>query len=144
MPEEIFEAAEARGIDRAVVQEKLDKVANAVTDTYNRIGEYNPSLHRSERAYGNEFHEMLRQKLGADSLVHSESSYLKEAPSKWGKLGTSRVDIALGEQDKPFASMCLKTLKALPSAQQERGWVKNLPKLDDGSVIPRIYFKLGN
>ncbi|MBX9720682.1 MAG: hypothetical protein K2X81_04760 [Candidatus Obscuribacterales bacterium] len=49
----------------------------------------------------------------------------------------------IGEHDKPFASMCLKTLKAIPSAQQERGWYRNLPRFNDDSVIPRIYFKLG-
>lgn len=143
VPEEVFKAAEARGIDRITVQERLDKIATAVTETYTRLGDYSAAVHGSERAYGNKFHEMLRQKLGVDPLLHTESSYLKGAQASWGKLGTSRVDIALGEQDKPFASLCLKTLRAVPSAQQERGWVRNLPRLADDAIIPRIYFKLG-
>ncbi|MDR3614157.1 MAG: hypothetical protein P4L53_11390 [Candidatus Obscuribacterales bacterium] len=61
---------------------------------------------------------------------------------KWGNLGTSRVDIAIGEKDKPITIICLKTLKGLPSAQQERGWVKNVPRFPDGSVIPRLYLKV--
>jgi hypothetical protein len=77
-----------------------------------------------------------------DKAIHPEASYLKQSPSAWGKLGTSRVDISLGDKQKPFVSICLKTLKATPSAQQERGWVKNLPTLNDGSIPPRLYLKL--
>jgi hypothetical protein len=107
------------------------------------LGEYDPKIHGSERAYGSRLHELLRRNLGADDLIHTEASYKKGLPVPWGKLGSSRVDIALGEHEKPFVSMCLKTLGAVPSAQQERGWYRNLPRFDDESVIPRIYFKLG-
>ena len=78
-----------------------------------------------------------------DAQIHAEASCKKGQPVPWGKLGSSRVDIALGEHEKPFVSMCLKTLGAVPSAQQERGWLRNLPRFYDDSVIPRIYFKLG-
>lgn len=143
VPEAVFEAAEKRGITRPVVQEKLDKIANSLNYAYNKLGDYNPRKHGSERSYGTKLHELLRQKLGTDDLLHTEASYKKGLPVPWGKLGSSRVDIALGEHDKPFASMCLKTLRAVPSAQQERGWYNNLPRFDDNSVVPRIYFKLG-
>ncbi len=143
VPEAVFEAAEKRGITRPVVQEKLDKIANSLNYAYNKLGDYNPRKHGSERSYGTKLHELLRKRLGTDDLLHTEASYKKGLPVPWGKLGSSRVDIALGEHDKPFASMCLKTLKAVPSAQQERGWYKNLPRFDDNSVVPRIYFKLG-
>ncbi len=143
VPEAVFEAAEKRGITRSVVQEKLDKIANSLNYAYNKLGDYNPRKHGSERSYGTKLHEILRQKLGTDDLLHTEASYKKGLPVPWGKLGSSRVDIALGEHDKPFASMCLKTLRAVPSAQQERGWYNNLPRFDDNSVVPRIYFKLG-
>jgi len=143
VPESIFEAAEKRGLTRQIAQEKFDKIAKAFTESYYAMGDYNPTIHGSERAYGLKFHELLRQKIGQDSLIHTEASYKKGFVVSWGKLGSSRVDIALGEHEKPFVSMCLKTLRAVPSAQQERGWVNNLPKFNDGSVIPRIYFKLG-
>ncbi|NJL71601.1 MAG: hypothetical protein HC888_08275 [Candidatus Competibacteraceae bacterium] len=143
VPETVFEAAEARGLSRQVVAEKLNKVADALTDAYNTIGDYNPKIHGSERSYGIRLHELLRRSLGRDDLIQAEASYKKGLPVPWGKLGSSRVDIALGEYEKPFASMCLKTLRASPSAQQERGWFKNLPRFEDDSVIPRIYFKLG-
>ncbi|MBN8662600.1 MAG: hypothetical protein J0M35_19685, partial [Candidatus Obscuribacter phosphatis] len=143
LPESVFKAAEARGFTRQVVQEKLDKVAQALSDSYLDLGDYDPKIHGSERAYGSKLHELLRRNLGADELIHAEASYKKGQPVPWGKLGSSRVDIALGEHEKPFVSMCLKTLGAVPSAQQERGWFRNLPRFDDDSVIPRIYFKLG-
>lgn len=143
LPEQVFKAAESRGFSRQVVQEKLDKVAQALSDSYLDLGEYDPKIHGSERAYGSRLHELLRRNLGADDLIHTEASYKKGLPVPWGKLGSSRVDIALGEHEKPFVSMCLKTLGAVPSAQQERGWYRNLPRFDDESVIPRIYFKLG-
>jgi hypothetical protein len=93
---------------------------------------------------GSKFHELLRQRLVKlnDKVLHPEVSYLKESPAEWGSLGTSRVDISLGDKSKPFGIMCLKTLKALPSAQQERGWLKNVPRLKDGSVAPRFYLKV--
>jgi len=143
VPETVFEAAEARGLSRQLVTDKLNKVAESLTDAYNTLGDYNPKIHGSERSYGSRLHEMLRQRLGQDDLINAEASYKKGLPVPWGKLGSSRVDIALGEHEKPFASMCLKTLRAAPSAQQERGWFNNLPRFDDDSVIPRIYFKLG-
>lgn len=142
VPEEVYEAAEKRGIARTLVKEKLDKVAKSLTDAYNILGDYNPAKHGSERAYGSNLHELLRRRIGADNLIHTEASYKKGLPVPWGKLGSSRVDIALGEHEKPFVSMCLKTLGAVPSAQQERGWHRNLPRLDDNEIIPRIYFKL--
>lgn len=143
LPAEVFEAAEARGFSRQIVQEKLDKVAQALSDSYLDLGDYDPTIHGSERAYGSKLHELLRRNLGVDDLIHTEASYKKGLPVPWGKLGSSRVDIALGEHEKPFVSMCLKTLGAVPSAQQERGWFRNLPRFDDDLVIPRIYFKLG-
>jgi hypothetical protein len=142
--EEVYKAAEARGLDRAVVKEKFDKLSTCLTQVYTRIGDYDPRLHGTERAYGSAFHELLRQKLGSDELMHTEASFRKGEVVSWGRLGSSRVDIALGEKEKPFASLCLKTLQAVPSAQQERGWINNLPRLDDNSTVPRIYFKLGN
>lgn len=143
IPEKVFEAAEKRGLTREQVQEKFNKTGKALSDSYHLLGDYNPKLHGSERAYGNKLHELLRRKLGGDDLIHTEASYKKGLAVPWGKLGSSRVDIALGEHEKPFVSMCLKTLGAVPSAQQERGWYRNLPRFDDDSVIPRIYFKLG-
>lgn len=141
VPEAVFEAAEQRGVSRTVVRERLDKIARALTDSYHILGDYDPRVHGSERAYGSELHELLRKKIGDDDLIQTEASYRKGIPVPWGRVGSSRVDIALGEQGKPFASMCLKTLGAVPSAQQERGWFKNMPPIGD-SVIPRIYFKL--
>lgn len=141
--EEVFKAAEKRGLSRDVVQEKFDKISVGLSQVYARLGDYKPNVHGSERAYGIKFHELLRQRLGSDDFIHTEASYRKGSPVSWGKLGSSRVDIALGEHEKPFASMCLKTLEAVPSAQQERGWYRNLPRFDDESIIPRIYFKLG-
>ncbi|MBX9722331.1 MAG: hypothetical protein K2X81_13100 [Candidatus Obscuribacterales bacterium] len=144
VPEEVLKAAELQGLDRKVAQEKLQQVAESIKDAHYQIGNYDPKIHGTERAYGNKFHEILRQNLNqlGDKSITTEASYLKGTPSEWGKLGTSRVDISLGAKDEPFASVCLKTLKAVPSAQQERGWVRNLPKLKDGSVPPRLYVKL--
>jgi hypothetical protein len=141
--ENVFEAAERRGLTREIVQQKLDKIGQALTEAYARLGDYDRSIHGSERAYGNRLHEILRQRLGNDELLQTEASYKKGVPVPWGRLGSSRVDIALGEHDRPFASLCLKTLQAVPSAQQETGWFRNLPRFEDDSVIPRIYFKLG-
>ena len=144
VPEEVLKAAEKQGLDRVTAQEKLQKVAESIKNAYYQIGDYDPKIHGTERAYGNRFHEVLRENLNkqADPLVHTEASYLKGSQSEWGKLGTSRVDISLGEKNEPFASLCLKTLKAIPSAQQERGWVRNLPKLKDGTTPPRLHVKL--
>ncbi|GEM_PF-1198916 len=97
----------------------------------------------SERLYGSKLHELLREKLSSDDLIHTEASYKKGSPVPWGRLGSSRVDIAIGPHDKPFTTMCLKTLEAVPSAQQERGWFRNLPRFSDDSVIPSFDFKLG-
>lgn len=144
VPEEVYKAAESRGFSKAAVQEKLQHIAKSVKDVYAQIGDYDPKIHGTERAYGNKFHEMLRKdldKLG-DKAINTEASYLKEKPAEWGKLGTSRIDIALGDKQEPFASVCLKTLKAVPSAQQERGWVRNLTKLNDGSIPPRLFLKI--
>lgn len=144
VPEEVLKAAELQGLDRKVAQEKLQQVAHSIKDAHYQMGNYDPKIHGTERAYGNQFHELLRQNLNqvGDKSITTEASYLKGNSSQWGKLGTSRVDISLGDKDEPFASICLKTLKAVPSAQQERGWVRNLPKLKDGSVPPRLYVKL--
>lgn len=144
VPEKVFQAAELQGIDRKIVQEKLEKLADAVHKAHLKIGDYAPKLHGTERTYGNKFHELLREKLNklSDSQINTEASYLKGNTSSWSKLGTSRVDVSLGNKNEPFASVCLKTLKAVPSAQQERGWVRNLPKLKDGSVPPRLHLKL--
>lgn len=143
IPEKVFEAAEKRGLNRELVQEKFNKVARALTESYYAMGDYTPGKHGSEMLYGTKLHELLRSKLAGDSMIHAEASYDKGSLANWGKLGTSRVDLALGEKERPFVSMCLKTLRAVPSAQQERGWFRNLPRLDDGSVIPRVYFKIG-
>jgi hypothetical protein len=144
VPKEVFRAAESRGFDQATVQQKMQKIAKSVEDVYLQIGDYDPKIHGSERAYGNRFHELLRQDLQKvnDPLINPEVSFLKGQSESWGKLGTSRIDIGIGEKDKPFASVCLKTLDAVPSAQQERGWVRNLTRLPDGSVPPRLYLKL--
>jgi hypothetical protein len=143
LPESAFEAAEKMGIARSTVQEKLDKISHALSVAYGRIGDYNPSIHGNPTAYGNRLHEALRQEIGRDKLLHAEASYLKGQPAQWGHLGTSRIDIGVGDEGKPFTSICLKTLRSKPSAQQERGWANNLPKLDDGTTIPRFYLKLG-
>ena len=145
IPESVLKAAEIQGISRTVAQEKLQKIASAVKDVYAEIGNYKPRIHGTERSYGNQFHEKLRQRLLkiGDSQIHPETSYLKGDASEWGRLGTSRVDVSLGDKEQPFASICLKTLKAVPSAQQERGWFRNLPKLKDGTVPPRLHLKLG-
>ncbi len=78
----------------------------------------------------------------ADRPAHAEEGYLKGQPANWGKLGSSRSDVVIGEKNNPFASVCLKTLDAVPSAQQERGWVRNVPKLADGSVAARLYLRI--
>ncbi|MBX9724798.1 MAG: hypothetical protein K2X81_25560 [Candidatus Obscuribacterales bacterium] len=144
VPEKVFKAAELQGFDRKVVQEKLEKLADGVHKAHLKMGDYDPKIHGTERAYGNAFHEKLRENLNklGDSELSTEASYLKGNTSDWGKLGTSRVDVSLGNKNEPFASVCLKTLKAIPSAQQERGWVRNLPRLKDGSIPPRLHLKL--
>jgi predicted translin family RNA/ssDNA-binding protein len=142
--DEVLKAAELQGFDREAVKEKLQKIADAVKDVYAQLGKYDAAKYGSERAYGNKFHEMLRQSLNnaGDPTITTEASYLKGQTSTWGKLGTSRIDISLGDAQEPFASVCLKTLKATPSPQQERGWIRNLPHLKDGSIPPRMYLKL--
>lgn len=142
--DEVLKAAEIQGFDGEAVKEQLQKIANAVKDVYAQLGKYDAAKYGSERAYGNKFHEMLRQSLNnaADPAISTEASYLKGQTSTWGKLGSSRIDISLGDAQEPFASVCLKTLKATPSPQQERGWIRNLPHLKDGSVPPRMYLKL--
>jgi hypothetical protein len=144
VPEAVYKAAEVQGLSRQAVNQKLEIVAQSLSKALVRIGKYDQKIHGSERAYGNLLHAQLRQNLlkAGDKAIHPEASYLKQSPSAWGKLGTSRVDISLGDKQKPFVSICLKTLKATPSAQQERGWVKNLPTLNDGSIPPRLYLKL--
>jgi len=144
VPESVYKAAEIQGLSRETVNQKLDLVAQALSKALLRIGNYDPKIHGSERAYGNSLHELMRQNLlkVGDTAIHPEASYLKQSQSEWGKLGTSRVDISLGDKQKPFVSICLKTLKAIPSAQQERGWAKNLPHLNDGNIPPRLFLKL--
>jgi hypothetical protein len=144
VPKEVYEAAAVQGFSREVVDQKLQIVAEALQNAFARIGNYDPRIHGTERAYGNLLHEQMRQNLlkVGDKAIHPEASYLKQTQADWGKLGTSRVDLSLGDRNRPFVSICLKTLKASPSAQQERGWVKNLPRLDDGAVPPRLYLKL--
>lgn len=144
VPESVYKAAEIQGLSRQVVDQKLQIVAQALSKAFVRIGHYDPKIHGTERAYGNLLHEQMRQNLlkVGDKAIHPEASYLKQSQADWGKLGTSRVDLSLGEKAKPFVSICLKTLKATPSAQQERGWAKNLPHLDDGTIPPRLYLKL--
>ncbi len=142
--EAVYEAAEMRGFSRQFVKTKLERISKSVKEVYAQLGDYQPGKHGSERSYGNQFHELLRRNLDqlGDNAISTEASYLKGNQAPWGKLGSSRIDIALGDKDKPFASICLKTLKATPSAQQERGWVRNLLRLPDGSVPPRLYLKL--
>jgi len=144
VPKEVYKAASLQGFTPEVVDQKLQIVAEALQNAFAKIGKYDPGKHGSERAYGNLLHEQMRQNLLKieDTAIHPEASYLKQSPASWGKLGTSRVDVSLGDKDKPFVSICLKTLKAVPSAQQERGWVRNLPRLEDGEVPPRLYLKL--
>lgn len=144
VPKEVLKAAEIRGIAPEVFQEKLQKIAESVKQVAYEVGNYDPKNHGSERVYGTKFHEALREALNQrnDPLIHTEVSYAKQTVQNWGKLGTSRVDIAIGEKEKPIAIICLKTLKALPSAQQERGWFNNIPRFPDGSVIPRLYLKV--
>lgn len=142
--DEVLKAAELQGFAKEAVTEKLQKIADAVKDVYAQLGKYDAAKYGSERAYGNRFHEMLRQSLNnaGDPAISTEASYLKGHTSTWGKLGSSRIDISLGDAQEPFASVCLKTLKATPSPQQERGWIRNLPHLKDGSIPPRMYLKL--
>lgn len=144
VPESVYKAAEIQGLSREAVDQKLRIVAQALSKAFARIGHYDPKIHGTERAYGNLLHEQMRQNLlkVGDQAINPEASYLKQSQADWGKLGTSRVDISLGDKAKPFVSICLKTLKATPSAQQERGWAKNLPRLDDGTIPPRLYLKL--
>jgi hypothetical protein len=144
VPKEVYKAAALQGFTPEVVDQKLQIVAEALQNAFAKIGTYDAGKHRSERAYGNLLHEQMRQNLLKieDKAIHPEASYLKQSPASWGKLGTSRVDVSLGDKEKPFVSICLKTLKAVPSAQQERGWVRNLPRLEDGEVPSRLYLKL--
>lgn len=144
VPKEVYKAASLQGFTSEAVDQKLQIVAEALQNAFAKIGKYNPGKHGSERAYGNLLHEQMRQNLLKidDKAIHPEASYLKQSPASWGKLGTSRVDVSLGDKEKPFVSICLKTLKAVPSAQQERGWARNLPRLEDGNVPPRLYLKL--
>lgn len=144
IPNEILKAAEQLGVKPETVAEKFEKINKALFDAYLTVRDYNPAIHGTPKQYGNLLHSELRKELDSiiDPLIHTEESYLKGSNEKWGKLGTSRVDIILGEKQHPIASLCLKTLKGSASAQQERGWVKNLPKLPDGSVPPRFQIKL--
>lgn len=144
VPKEVYEAAIRQGFTKEMVNQKLQIVAESLQNAFARVGNYDPRIHGTERAYGNKLHEQMRQNLLqiGDKAIHPEASYLKQTQAEWGKLGTSRIDLSLGDKRKPFVSICLKTLNATPSAQQERGWVKNLPRLDDGSVPPRLYLKL--
>ena len=86
VPETVFEAAEKRGLTREIVQQKLDEIAKALTEAYDRLGDYDSNLHGSERAYGNKLHDLLRQRLGHDDLLHTESSYKKGLPVAWVSL----------------------------------------------------------
>lgn len=144
VPEKVFEVAKSHGFSREFVEQKLQKVAESVHQAYLKLGDYDPKIHGTKRSYGNQLHELLRKNLNniGDKHIHTESSYLKGNVSEWGKLGSSRLDVVLGDKGQPFVSICLKTLKAVPSAQQERGWVRNLPKKSDGSLPPRLYLKL--
>jgi hypothetical protein len=144
VPKSVYEAAAIQGFSSEIVDQNLQIVAEALQKAFARVGKYDPRIHGTERTYGNQLHERMRQNLLniADKTIHPEASYLKNSPADWGKLGTSRVDISIGDKAKPFVSLCLKTLKATPSAHQERGWVRNLPPLADGSVPPRLYLKL--
>lgn len=144
VPAEVYEAAELQGFDRALVDEKLEKLGSALARAHQRLGEYDPAIHGSQRQYGTALHELLRQNVGADSFLHTEESYLKGQLTNWGKLGSSRPDVVMGDKNNPFATVCLKTLDAVPSAQQERGWVRSLPRLADGTVVARLYLKLEN
>jgi len=142
VPEEVYKAAEKQGFSRALVDEKLEKLGSALARTHQRLGDYDPKIHGTERQYGTAMHELLRQNIGKDALLHTEESFLKGQPASWGKLGSSRPDVIMGDKNNPFASICLKTLDAVPSAQQERGWVRNVPRLADGAVVARLYLKL--
>lgn len=142
VPEEVYKAAEKQGFDRATVDIKLERLGSALARAHQRLGEYDPKIHGTERQYGTALHEQLRQNIGKDSVLHTEESYLKGQPTSWGKLGSSRPDVVLGDKENPFATVCLKTLDAVPSAQQERGWVRNIPQLLDGSTVARLYLKI--
>lgn len=144
VPEKIFEVAQKHGFSREFVEQKLQKVAESVHQAYLKLGDYDPKVHGTKRSYGTQLHELLRKNLNniGDKDIHTESSYIKGNVSDWGKLGSSRLDVVLGDKGQPFVSICLKTLKAVPSAQQERGWVRNLPKTSDRSLPPRLYLKL--
>ncbi|MCI0556927.1 MAG: hypothetical protein MN733_00405, partial [Nitrososphaera sp.] len=144
VPDEVAKAALARGLSRQVIEEKLQKVNDALIMTYAKIRDYDPNIHGTPREYGNAFHAELRKQLDSlkDPLIHAEVSYHKGGVAPWGKLQTSRLDIIIGDKSAPVASLCLKTLSGTASAQQERGWVRNLPKLPDGNVMPRFQFRL--
>lgn len=143
-PEKLIEAAEKRGFDKPFVEQKLRAINTALTDSFLATGAYDQSRHGTEKAYGLLVHEQLRSRINRlnDPYLNAEVSYLKGDLSGWSKLGTSRIDIIVGKPDEPISSICLKTLDARPSAQQERDWFRNLPYLNDGSVIPRMHLKV--
>jgi hypothetical protein len=144
VPEQLLEAGEKNGFDRSFVEQQLAWVNKALSRAFVATGTYDPGVHGSERAYGYLLHEHLRRRIDAlsDPNLSTEVSYLKGDLASWSKLGTSRVDIILGKPERPYGSICLKTLGATPSARQERGWVRNLPSLPDGTMVPRMYLKL--
>jgi hypothetical protein len=142
-PETLIEAAKKRGFDRSFVEKQLKMVNDALGRSFLTTGAYDPLKHGPERSYGFLLHEHLRKRLNLmkDPYLNAEVSYRKGDLSSWNKLGTSRIDIILGDPKRPYGSICLKTLNAKPSAQQERGWVRNLPK-PDGTIVPRMYLKI--
>lgn len=143
-PEKLLEAAEKRGFNRRFVEEKLRAINTTLTDSFLATGAYDKSRHGTERGYGLLVHEELRKRINLlnDPHLNAEVSYLKGELSGWSKLGISRIDIILGKVEEPFGSVCLKTLSATPSAQQERGWVRNLPPFPDGTIVPRMHLKI--
>lgn len=142
--EKLLEAAEKRGFNRRFVEEKLRAINTTLTDSFLATGAYDKSRHGTERGYGLLVHEELRKRINLlnDPYLNTEVSYLKGELSGWSKLGISRIDIILGKLEEPFGSVCLKTLSATPSAQQERGWVRNLPPFPDGTIVPRMHLKI--
>lgn len=143
-PEKLLKAAEKSGFNRSFVEQQLAWVNKALSRAFVATGTYDHAVHGSERAYGYLLHEHLRRRIDSlsDPYLSTEVSYLKGDLSSWSKLGTSRVDIILGNPEQPYGSICLKTLGATPSARQERGWVRNLPSFPDGTMVPRMYLKL--
>lgn len=107
-----------------------------------------PSAHLAQPAVGKgtilfQATEVVMVRLLSSQCDNKVFSALSKASVTIECIGENAIDVHIGNYCKEFVSMCLKTLRAVPSAQQERGWVNNLPKFNDGSVIPRIYFKLG-